>query len=242
MTQIDFHLERINLDEQIAGKLENMILGKTILKDTSSNKLPSEMALAKQFNVSRTVIREALKILKERGLVVQKNGDGSYMTRPQVETVSSAVRRIMQMGNIGNDDLREIREILEVASVRLAAKNITDEQIEKLNAIVEEMADLSLDIERRVYLDCEFHITLAQGSGNELLTMFVEVMTLLIKNYMGKGVLLPGGIEDALIRHKKIITALSSKDSKLAESAMKEHLAASYGNVKKFDANNLNKY
>ncbi len=241
MPSIDFHLERINLDEQIAGKLEDLILGKIVPQDSSSNKLPSEMALAKQFNVSRTVIREALKLLKERGLVIQKNGDGSYMTRPQVSTVSSAVRRIMKMDNIGNDDLREIREILEISSARMAAKNITEDQLTKLNTIIEEMANLSLDIERRVFLDCEFHITLAQGSGNELLAMFVKVMTLLIKNYMGKGVLTPGGIEDAMTRHKRIITALRSKDSGFAEQAMKEHLGSSYGNVKNFDEYKLSR-
>ena len=240
MTSIDFRLERINLDEQIAEKLENMILGKTIFNDSSSNKLPSEMSLAKQFNVSRTVIREAFRLLKERGLIIQKNGDGSYMTRPRVDTVSSAVSRIMRMDNIGNDDLREIREILELASARLAASNISIAQIEELEQIVKMMADLSLDIAQRVALDCKFHMVLAQGSGNELLTMFVEVMTVLIQDYMGKGVLVPGGIEDALQRHSKIINALHKRDVRLAEEAMQEHLTASYGIVKWFDTEKSN--
>ena len=70
----DFVVQRTNLYEQIAEQLERAIVRPGV---QVAKKLPSEQELARQFAVSRTVVREALKLLRERGLITQTNGDGS---------------------------------------------------------------------------------------------------------------------------------------------------------------------
>ena len=84
LTGEDFAVSRVNLYEQIAGRLEEWILAHNFKEQ---EKLPSEQALAEEFNVSRNVVREALKLLKERGLVDSRNGTGSYVTKPDVENL-----------------------------------------------------------------------------------------------------------------------------------------------------------
>ena len=69
----DFAVSKVNLYEQIADRLETWILANSF---EGQKKLPSEQALADEFCVSRNVIREALKLLKERGLVDSRNGTG----------------------------------------------------------------------------------------------------------------------------------------------------------------------
>ncbi|WP_320129426.1 GntR family transcriptional regulator, partial [uncultured Sphaerochaeta sp.] len=118
----DFSLSRVNLSQQVADHLEEVILASSSAR--VSEKLPSEMKLAKQYNVSRPIVREALKLLQERGLVSLKNGSGAYLTKPETNTVMTAVNRIMQVDNISPNDLTEVRAILEIFSVELAAKNV----------------------------------------------------------------------------------------------------------------------
>jgi DNA-binding FadR family transcriptional regulator len=230
----EFSLSRVNLSQQVADHLEEVILSSPTSR--VSEKLPSEMKLAKQYNVSRPVIREALKLLQERGLVSLKNGSGAYITKPETDTVMTAISRIMQVDKITPGELTELRGILEMSSVELAAEHVSAEQLAKMHHILDSLNDKSLPLKERVALDVSFHIAIAEASGNELLAMFVEVLTSLLKDYMGKGILIQGGIDDAIDRHRKILDALTLHDVKKARQAMTEHLQASSDNVQLFDS------
>ncbi|MGE4583686.1 MAG: FadR/GntR family transcriptional regulator [Sphaerochaeta sp.] len=228
-----FSLSRTNLSQQVADHLEEVILSSPTSK--VSEKLPSEMKLAKQYNVSRPVIREAMKLLQERGLITLKNGSGAYITRPETDTVMNAVNRIMQVDRISADDLTQVREILELSSVDLAVKKITDADIEKMDAILSRFEDKTLPLKERVKLDEQFHLAIAQAAGNDLLTMFIGVLTSLLRDYMGKGILIEGGIDDGIRRHRIIFEALANRDPQAAHKAMVDHLKVSSLNVKFFD-------
>jgi len=228
-----FSLSRVNLSQQIADHLEEVILSSPTSK--VAEKLPGELKLAKQYNVSRPVIREALKLLQERGLITLKNGSGAYITRPENDTVMNAINRIMQVDRIKSDDLTQMREILELSSVDRAVKCITDEQLREMDEILTKFEDKSLPLKERVKLDEQFHIAIAQATGNELLSMFVGVLTSLLRDYMGKGILIEGGIEDAIKRHREIYQALLNRDAKAVHQAMVEHLKVSSLNVQFFD-------
>jgi DNA-binding FadR family transcriptional regulator len=230
----DFALVRTNLSQQVADHLEEVILASPISQ--KNNKLPSELTLSKQYNVSRPVIREALKLLQERGLVIMKNGDGTYIKKPETDTIMQALSRIMQMGNISSEDLAKVREILEVSSAEIAARNATEEQLEEIEELSNSMRLSSLSLKQRVERDSSFHIAIAKASGNKLLETFVQVISPLLPDYMGKGVLLPGGIEDGVYRHNLLVEALKSRSPEKAAKAMEEHLSASRENVRKFDS------
>jgi DNA-binding FadR family transcriptional regulator len=230
----DFTLVRTNLSQQIAEHLEEVILSSKFSK--VDEKLPSELALSRQYNVSRPVIREALKLLQERGLVVMKNGAGAYVTKPETDTIMQAVNRIMQMGNISSEDLAQVRAILEISSAKKAAQNASEAQLSEIAMIAESMKDPSLSLKQRVEKDSSFHISIAKASGNKLLETFLQVIAPLLPDYMGKGVLLPGGIEDGVHRHSLLVEALKSRSPENAAKAMREHLDASRDNVREFDS------
>ena len=92
--KIDFQVERDSLSEQIAERIQAMILND---KTQVNDKLPSETALAAGFNVSRPIIREALTILKARGLVVQRQGGGSFVTCPDLKSINECMYRAIVM-------------------------------------------------------------------------------------------------------------------------------------------------
>ncbi|MDR0583780.1 MAG: FadR family transcriptional regulator [Treponema sp.] len=231
MDKLDYAVNKTNLYEQIADTLEQAI----IHSDSLVEKLPSEQELSKRFQVSRTVIREALKVLKERGLIQSRNGEGSYISKPNTDTISSAVNRLIRMDNISNDELHAMRMILETQGARLAAARIRNNKIEYLASILEKMADIDIPLKERIRLETEFHVTIAHSSGNSLLGMFVEVMTILLYDYMVKGVSGPPGIIKTLAQHHKILEAIRKRDADGAEAALREHLTASRNDVDKYE-------
>jgi DNA-binding FadR family transcriptional regulator len=229
--QINYSITKTNLYEQIADTLEQAIIrsGKKI------EKLPSEQELCRRFDVSRTVIREALKVLKERGLIQSRNGEGSYISKPNTDTVSSAIGRIIRMDNINNDNLHDIRLILETSAARLAARNSGPEELQHLDDVIKKMSDLSIPPDERISLDADFHATIARAGGNELLRMFVEVMTILLSQYMVKGMSGGEGMKKTLKQHRKILEAIRAGDPDKAEKAIRDHLVIARENVDKYE-------
>lgn len=234
----NFSISRTNLSHQVADHLEEVIL--SYLTSHVPKKLPSENKLAKQYNVSRPIIREALKLLQERGLILLRNGSAAFITRPETNTVMNAISRIIQVDKISTQELTHMRMILELASVDLAVKYITIEQLQEIKKILDEFRDTTLPLKKRVSLDTDFHIAIAKASGNNLLVMFVTVLLSLLRDYIGKGSLVEGGIEDGIKRHFEIFYALEKHDAQAAHKAMVGHLKVSSENVEKFDRQGVN--
>lgn len=231
MKDIKHLINKISLYEQIANSLEEVILSGEMQE---YDKLPSEQSLADTFGVSRNVIRESLKILKERGLIDSKNGVGSYITIPRARNISDVINRMYAMNNMSFKDVYDLRIILETASCERAAKNLTSEEIENMEDILEKLKNRNISVEERRELDFDFHIAIAKASGNELLVVFVKTMKNVFIPMIEKGIFVEGGIDDACIRHRKIMNSLKSKDPNEAIEMMKQHLEYSKMNVGKY--------
>jgi GntR family transcriptional repressor for pyruvate dehydrogenase complex len=232
----DFPLKRSNLYEQIADTIEKAILGlgEEGLFEDGQDKLPSEQALARKFGVSRTVVREGLKLVKERGLVELRTGEGSYITKPRPEAISKVISRMILMESVSDDEIYALRAILEVGACRLAAVNASPEDRAQLASLLSAMGESLDNTERLVHLDAEFHTVIARASGNKLLRILVEANTVLLREYMAKSVIMPGAKADGMLRHRIILEAIVLGDPEKAETAMKTHLEASRAFVAKF--------
>lgn len=227
MQHIDYNVKHTKLYEVIAEKLEE-----TILRDSTQieQKLPSEQSLAASFGVSRPVIREALMLLKARGLITQRNGEGSFISNPDPQELTNTINRMVLMNNIDTASVYEIRVTLEVMACRLAAERATEQQLEELVHINDEMERCMHDIEKRVSLDIEFHTKLSEISGNPLLAIFVQSMTSLLGKMVSRALELTGTNEDGISYHRRIIEALRTSDPEKAEDTIRGHLVTSMRN------------
>jgi DNA-binding FadR family transcriptional regulator len=232
MDKIDYTVYKTKLYEQIADTLEQAI----VRSERKLEKLPAENELAKRFKVSRTVVREALKVLQERSLIESRNGEGSYISRPKSDTVSNAVNRIIRMDKINDNDLHHTRIILESAGVRLAALYSVPEELERLEKLLGEMETAPIP-EGWVSLDSQFHRAIIRMGRNELLSMFVEVMTALLHEYMIKGIN-PADKKSTIDQHRCILDAIRAKDPDAAEKALISHLTAAHEMVAGYDLKN----
>lgn len=218
-------VKKENLYEVIADRIEGMILDNRL---HPGDKLPSEPELAESFGVSRNVMREAMKALKERDLIVQRNGDGSYIAKPDSHSMIAVLNRIITINNIQYSDVYEMRLILEPAATAKVARSITAGQIAQLERLIDKMVESESDYIARADYDLQFHRQIIEYAGNPLLTCVYESVTDLLKPILEHGLLTEkSGHLNGIMWHKRIVDNLRQGDDKLAEANMRQHLEVS---------------
>lgn len=215
------------LYEKIAQQIEQAVLTGKL---SAGDRLPSEKELGEQFRVSRTAVREAVKALREKGLVEVYPGRGTFISNIS-DGMSKAVRdsldRLMRVGTQeGSRDLVEIRSMLEPEIAALAAIRATDVHIAALHKAVEEMdeAERADNVDRFVEADNEFHFTLADASQNALVPTLINPIMDILQEQRKRIALVEGGLKRGQKHHKRILGAIQKRDPDLARKAMLAHL------------------
>src|SRR5512134_999370 len=146
------------LYEQIVEQIEQLILDGKL---NPGDQLPSERELAEQFNVSRTAVREAVKALREKGLVEIEAGRGTFITHGVSKALRHSLDWMVRSGD-GNRlaDLVQVRYILEPEIAALAAEMATELDIERLEHAVSVMDSAMDSADVYVEADLEFHLAL----------------------------------------------------------------------------------
>jgi DNA-binding FadR family transcriptional regulator len=232
MIKSNMELKKVNLYELLADRLEDEIISDA---NMFGHKLPSEQELAKNFGVSRNIVREALKLLKERGLITSHTGDGSYVSKPKLQTLTNVISRMLVMYNIDAADSYEMLVMLECKACSLAMQRATEADFDTLASINRQMEKKQNDLDIRVDLDVQFHSKIADLSGNTLLSIFVKSMKYIHKAMIRQAIQSDDGSRDGIDYHDKIIMALRERDANKAEQNMREHLEESLRRYKEFE-------
>lgn len=214
-------VSKSNLSEQVARSIEQMILSQEL---KVGEKLPSEADQAEQFGTSRNVVREAMKTLKERGLVDIKNGSGAFVAQPDSQALGSVVNRLVAVGTASEYEVYEIRLALEVQGCGMAADHATADNIAELRRLIHEMETCYHDSKKWSDCDFRFHEAIAYATGNSLYPEFLRPLIHMVYDISDKRPRSEkarlGGIE----QHKAIVDAIASHSSRAARGAMADHL------------------
>ena len=197
--------------EQIAALIEQGRL-------QVNERLPSEFELAKEFGVSRPVIREALTGLNALGLTTSYNGRGTFV-------VANSVRLPLLRGQYLPEQLNEVRHCLEVPAARLAALRRSDEDLQMLSALLL-LIEGTEDPEIRNKHDVDFHVAIALASGNPLLVKLTEDLRSILEEYALAASAVPTRRSGASAEHRVIYDAILRQDADAAAEAMSHHLMA----------------
>lgn len=197
--------------------------------------LPTQDELAKEFGVSRTVMRDAFHKLSSLGLVESQQGRGSFVRNASPATVMTTVMEAFNMDEESVQDLMEARYHLEGIIVGLAALRVTDSDLEILAKNVDVMDDAVRrgDIPKFAAVDLEFHQKLAEISQNVVLTKILSLIRQMMKDFFDGFSKTPGVAPRAVDYHKEIYCALVARDAEAAERKMKEHLGDITANLNK---------
>lgn len=217
-------VESRRLYQQIADQIRELIDRGGF---DAGTRLPPERDLAQQLGVSRPSLREALIALDVEGRVEVRSGSGVYVSAAKP---GPALRKTAAMGE-SPSQLMEARSVIEGEVVMLACARITEGPRERLHELLK---DMEAAIERRrarVDLDREFHVTLAEVSGNVILSRLVG--ELFDERHSPISAKISSRFEStrtwkaALKEHEAILKAVEARDPIAAQAAMRAHLKAS---------------
>jgi GntR family transcriptional repressor for pyruvate dehydrogenase complex len=190
------------------------------------DRLPSERELAEQFGVSRTVIREAVRVLVAKSLLEVRPGSGTVVRAPSKQSVIQSVAAFVQIGQADLDyrKVHEVRRVLEVEIAGLAAERRSPEDLKALEAQVKQMLELRDDQPAFGRNDLGFHVLLARATHNELFALLLDSVADILFKVRELGNIVPGAPDHAIRHHKNILRQVKAGDPLKARQAMIEHL------------------
>ncbi|MFW6028359.1 MAG: FadR/GntR family transcriptional regulator [bacterium] len=185
-------------------------------------RLPPEGRLTEHFAVSRTVIREAVRLLAERGLIEVAHGKRHRVRPPSPQIAASHLHRMVERGGVTCQELMELRWPLESEIALVAARRRTGAHLQQMRCCLDEEAPT---IDAQIAQDMRFHKLLARATGNTMLEMALDVFALPMTESRRQS-LVHAGHRRTLEQHQAILEAVAAGDGPEAKARMKAHLDA----------------
>ena len=197
----------------------------------NGDKLPSERELSEQMGVSRTSIREALRVLETMGVVESRQGEGNFICSNVNKSLIEPLSLIFKLNNGSWEDVIELRQALELETVKFASKRVTREEADEMKFIINKMEEEINNQNRNeilVNLDRKFHNKIASISKNYLIECLFLTSSNLFEEFIDdarRKIVNKYSDERVLLnQHKEIYNAIISNDSNLAYKKMEEHM------------------
>ena len=186
-------------------------------------RLPAERELAENFGVSRSSLRQALKVLEIMGIISQRVGDGTYLNVAASSMLGEPLEFLILLNGISFQELIEARIIVEPELAARAAERATNEDFRILKESLEAMKESRLDRARLVEQDLLFHETIFRASGNRVCSLMFTLIHKSIHSMIELTSKLVD-LEHTLALHRAIYVAIQRRDSEEARRRMVEHL------------------
>jgi GntR family transcriptional repressor for pyruvate dehydrogenase complex len=221
-------IKKTRIYEEVVSQIHELIREG---KFKAGDQLPSERELAETFKVSRTSVREALRALESKGLVISRTGMGNFIADLPIESLVAPLASILLEEKGALADIFEVRRLMEPQIASLAAERATPKDIERMKKILEEQKE---EVERSgtgVEADAEFHFAIGQATQNQALEKLVSGLMDILSHSREESLQTPGRNEASLASHQKILAAIETHDKKRARKAMLDHIERVEQNV-----------
>lgn len=208
------------LPERVAAQISKLIVDRQL---TSEDKLPNEFELAAMLNVGRGTIREAVKLLVARNILVIKRGKGTYIAHHPGQIDDPLGFAYYEDQFQLAKDLLEVRLQMEPWVASLAAKKATDEDIENVWATCHLVENDILSGVDHLPNDTKYHISIAKCTHNLVVPKLIPIITYsvgLFGSLNGNSLL-----AETISGHRTIAEAIASRNAERASQAMYNHIA-----------------
>ena len=207
--------------DQISDKLAYMIHS-GLLRE--GDELPSERTLAATLQVSRETVRAAIGVLHARKMVGVSQGSRTRVIGPGLLPMHESVSTLGNLKDRSFEEVTEARAAVELQVIWLAAQRITDNELARVTALVNDQELMLKDPVGFQISDREFHATLYKSCGNGLLEDVVSDFYDYALEYRRRALQRPGAIQHSVQDHRDIVTALKTRKPEVAVAAMRAHL------------------
>lgn len=195
------------LYEEVAERLRSSIFSHEI----PPGSWVDEQTLAESYGISRTPMREAIKVLASEGLITMKMRRGAYVT---------------EISKTDLDQIFPVIALLEGQACRQVALNATEQELGLLDDLHSklEKAGADRDIDRFFELNQQFHEKIQEIAGNPWMKNVIDDLRKVLKLQRRDSLMKRGRLEQSLLEHRNILSALLARNADLSESLMKQHL------------------
>lgn len=227
MGEIFSRIEHSCTADEVVQQIEGLIL-EGVLR--SGDRLPGERDLARQFDVSRPILRDALKLLETRGLLEARHGGGTFVADVIGQLFSQPVMELISSNRKAASDYLEYRREIEGIAADYAARRATADDRALLDRIVARMeaAYRAQDFAEEARVDVEFHSAIGECAHNIILLHTLRSCYRLLSDGVLRNRLLvfslPNAREVLLEQHLAIHTAVSRGDPDAARQAAMDHI------------------
>lgn len=211
--------KKVYLYETVADAIET-----DLLNGAFDKKLPPEQALCEKYCVSRSILREAMKILNERKLINTVVGSGAFIIRPDVEDMSAVFLRFMNMYDVDVLDAYDCRIALETSAAAMAALNITESRLAELEQLYVRTNNPDLSSADRREADYQFHMNIINASGSTMMMFIAGAMGFIFRDIIVTSRAIGKESGKGSVGHEGILNAIKEHDSYMAEHMMYVHL------------------
>ena len=205
------------LPTEIVGQIRKMIEEGGL---RPGDRLPAERKLAELFQVSRSSVREGIKLLTESGLLESRQGAGTFVRERKEGTLIEAVLS----GSYSLEDVLAVRLMLEPKIAALAARNGSPQAKAALEALLRQQCAAQPDCGSWADFDHRFHHALTEAAGNPVLREMVSALQEGFARSRDDSVQSPERLAASLAAHSAIVAAVVSGEPARAEAAMRAHL------------------
>ena len=214
--------QRRNLADEVSQQLIEMIVSGTWATHES---LPPESELALRFEVSRTVIREAMRVLVANGMIHVRHGVGAHVSPRQEWRVAEPLKLLIRSDPEGLLRWLEVRLVFEVGVARLAATRAQAADIADIATALASMRSALLGpTEAFIEADRRFHLAISSATHNPAFEVLIEPLLEPLRGPIREIANLPGNAMKALEEHEAVLEALRSGDADAAGTKMLVHL------------------
>jgi len=203
--------KRERLSDQIAGQIKKLIISENI---QVGEKLPTEREFSSQLEVSRVVIREALRSLEQAGFIETRPGHtgGSYVSNRIYKPLFDSIYDLLQDGDLTLNHFNQARKAIESICIELALVRIGKKDIDKLVELNERLLEDTPETGRYHYHNMQFHLKIAEITGNPLIKLLVGALLSTLKVIFPEPRQSESFVKNIYKRHLGLIDALQSKD------------------------------
>jgi GntR family transcriptional repressor for pyruvate dehydrogenase complex len=227
VSQVFSPIEHSRTADDVVGQIEMLILEGVV---RPGDRLPGERELARQFDVSRPIVRDALKALEARRLVVTRPGGGTHVADVIGEVFAPPVMDLIAQNRKAASDYLEYRREVEGIAAEFAARRATQEDRELLGTIMKRMEDAHArgDFGEEVAIDVEFHNAIGECAHNIVLLHTLRSCYRLLADgvFLSRTLIYraPGAQDELLAQHRAIHAAVTAGDAAAARQAARDHI------------------
>lgn len=193
-------------------------------KIPSETMLPTEAELSRQLGISRPTVREALRMLEARGLIVSRHGVGAMVVDQSSQVATSSILLMLKRKGVGLEDMLEVRRMLECQAASLSAERATSDDLTAIQASIDAMGAQPRPSAENVRLDFDFHLAIARASHNLVLVTLVDAIRDLLYDTIAATHASDPNIGLRVDAHGAILDAIRRRDAEAAARAMADHL------------------